>query len=198
MDPEGNFICINIATTAGVFNLLTLYGPNNDVPCFFTKIKVILLKEKADYNILCGDFNVALDPLIDTHNYKRVNNPRTRTSLLGIKADLDLIDIYREFYPNTKRYTWRKHNPLKQARLDYFLVSNTLSDIVPRCSIKPGYRSDHSIIMMEFELNKFKMGKGIWKMNNSLLKNSEYLKTINNAIPEEIIKNTIPVYDMNF
>ena len=66
VDPEGNFICINISTTAGVINLVSLYGPNKDVPSFFTAIKELLLQEKSDYDIICGDFNIPLDPSIDT------------------------------------------------------------------------------------------------------------------------------------
>jgi exonuclease III len=35
-----------------------------------------------------------------------------------------LIDTFRHFKPDEKRYTWRKHNPIKQARLDYCFVSS--------------------------------------------------------------------------
>ena len=115
-----------------------------------------------------------------------------------MKTDLNLSDIYRDTYPNMKRYTWQKSNPLKQARLDYFLGSNALSDIFLKCDIKPGYRSDHSTITFEFELNKFTRGKGVWKMNNSLLKKNDYINTINKIIQEEIMKFALPVYDINF
>ena len=198
LDTEGNFVSINIETTAGVFNILSLYGPNTDNPNFFIRVKEILLSEQADYQILCGDFNIVLDPKIDAYNYRRVNNPKARQCVLDMKTDLDLSDIYRETHHNTKRYTWRKNNPLKQARLDYFLVSNAMSDIVKKCDIKPGYRSDHSAITFEFELNKFTTGKGVWKMNNSLLTNNDYVSTINNIIEEEILKYALPVYNLKF
>ena len=35
-DKEGNFVCINIETTAGVLNILSLCGPNTDSPNFFS------------------------------------------------------------------------------------------------------------------------------------------------------------------
>ena len=110
-------------------NILSLYGPNTNSPNFFLKVKEILLAEKADYHILCEDFNLVLDPKIDAYNYRRVKNPKARKYVLDMKTDLNLSDIYRDTYPNMKRYTWQKSNPLKQARLDYFLVSNALSDI---------------------------------------------------------------------
>ena len=32
------------------------------------------------------------------------------------------------------------------------------------------YRSDHSSVVLSLEINEFKNGKGLWKFNNSLLK----------------------------
>ena len=40
------------------------------------------------------------------------------------------------------------------------------------------------------------MGKGVWKMNNSLLYNKEYLEIINNAIEDEKFKYAIPIYNL--
>ena len=40
--------------------------------------------------------------------------------------------------------------------------------------------------------------KGIWKFNNSLLYNKEYLNLINQAIEDEKIKYAIPVYSLDF
>lgn len=40
------------------------------------------------------------------------------------KEDLDLIDPYGKRNQIVKRYTWRQ--PLKQAGLDYFLVSHMI------------------------------------------------------------------------
>ena len=45
--------------------------------------------------------------------------------------------------------------------LDYFLVPNSLTDIVRTIDIKPGYRSDHSIVEMQINTNKFVQGSGI-------------------------------------
>ena len=44
-------------------------------------------------------------------------------------------------------------------------------DIISKCDITPGYRSDHSNIEPELTINSIKIGEGIWKFNNSLLQN---------------------------
>ena len=89
-------------------------------------------------------------------------------------------------------------NPRKQARLDFFLITSHMIDIIHKTNIRPGYRSDYSVTEIEILLNNFKCGKGIWKFNNSLLKQKEYLNLINNTIQDEIFKYAIPVYNINF
>ena len=138
--------------------MISLYAPNTDTPNFFNELRSLLQNYKADYDIICGDFNLVLNPLVDTFNYKHINNPKSRQAVLKICEDLDLLDIYRYFYPTTHRYTWRKKNPLKQARLDFFLVSRAMTDLVYNCDIKAGYRSDHSILFLDITVNKFSMG----------------------------------------
>ena len=59
-------------------NLITLYGPNNDSPSFFEEISKLLENVNADYNILCGDFNIALNKESDTFNYNHIKNPKAR------------------------------------------------------------------------------------------------------------------------
>ena len=73
-----------------------------------------------------------------------------------------------------------------------------MMDIIHKCDVKTSYRSDHSIISLEIIQNRFTIGKGVWKFNNNLLKNKDYLKTINSVIDVEILKYAIPVYQLEF
>ena len=192
------FLKIVLTLSSIIINLITLYGPNKDSPGFFHEIENMLQEENADYNIICGDFNLVLNPELDTNNYKLLNNPKARDTVLKILEDHDLCDIYRNLHPNTKRYTWRRKNPIKQARLDMFIASSTILDIINKCEIRLSYRSDHSITELEILLNKFNHGKGVWKFNNSLLENTKYLNLINKIIVEEKQKYAIPLYSVEF
>ena len=93
-------------------NIITLYGPNKDSPGLSHEIENMLQEENADYNIICGDFNLVLKSELDTNNYKLLNNPNGRNTVLKILEDHDLCDIYRNLHPNTKHYTWRRKNPV--------------------------------------------------------------------------------------
>ena len=57
-------------------------------------------------------------------------------------------------------------NSVKQARLDYFLTSSSMIDLIYKSEIKPGYLSNHSSITLEIIKNKFILGK----FNNDLMK----------------------------
>ena len=127
-----------------------------------------------------------------------INNPRSRNKLLQIMQFQNLTDAYRSLHPDIRRYTWRRKHPVKQARLDYFIISESLLDITDSCKINPGYRSDHSIIEINLVINHFHRGPGIWKFNCELLKSPEYINIINRAIMEFRLKYALPVYNIEY
>ena len=96
--------------------------------------------------------------------------------------DLQLIDYYMVLNPGIKAYIWRKKNPLKQGRLDFFLISDSLSNLVENCTIKPGYRSDHSFVLLGLKFKPFKRGRSLWKFNNNLLTDKEYVLKVKETI----------------
>ena len=65
--------------------------------------------------------------------------------------------------------------------------------IVIKLNIRASYRSDHPVIELQFFLNKFSLGKGVWKFNNSLLTHSEYLELVNYMMEDQTINSAIPV-----
>ena len=68
------------------------------------------------------------------------------------------------------------------ARLDYFLLSDSLLSLYATSAIKPSYRSDHSPILLQLNINKFERGMGKWKLNNSLLLDPEFKNIIEKEI----------------
>ena len=58
------------------------------------------------------------------------------------------------------------------------------------------YRSDHSVITLEFQFDDIKYGKSYWKHNNSLLTDKEYLDIINKHIKEIKRQYAIPIYNL--
>ena len=106
---------------------------------------------------------------LDTFNYINVNTPNAKDIVLNLKDEMNSVDPFRILYENSKKYTWRKRNPVKQARLDFFLLSESLMTSVKDINFLTIYRSDHSSVVLSLQINEFKKGKGLWKFNISLL-----------------------------
>lgn len=62
------------------------------------------------------------------------------------------------------------------------MISNSLSNIVENFDIKSGYRSDHSIVILELKFNPFERGRGLWKFNNSLLTDMVFIDKVKETI----------------
>ena len=197
MDAVGNMLLLDITVCNIKIRLLNIYGPNTDDPNFFVEMEKYLSKHDQSYIIWCGDFNLTLNPKLDSYNYVTINNPRSRTILLDIINRLNLADAYQYFHPISKCFTWRRRNPLKQSRLDYFLISSPLTDLISNIEIRAGYKSDHSILYMSILINKFERGKGVWKFNTELLKDESYLKLVKECIMDEKRKYAVPVYNLH-
>ena len=194
-DTNGNYIILDLEIEGKRFTLINLYGPNDDSPNFYTDIIEKMQEYENDTCMICGDFNLVQDQTLDTYNYVSVNNPKAKECILTIKEDLSLVDPFRELHEQMKRYTWRKPTPIKQARLDFFLITENLMPSVQKVDILPSYRSDHSTVVLSIKINEFKKGSGLWKFNNSLLKDSEYIKTIKNCINQVKEQYMVPIYN---
>ena len=68
-------------------------------------------------------------------------------------------------------------------------MSNSLVNTVCDCTIIPGFKSDHSIVTISMHFTNEQRGPGYFKINNSLLLQSEYQKQIKNTISETATNN---------
>ena len=53
------------------------------------------------------------------------------------------------------------------------------------------------MIILDISFVQFQKGKPLWKHNNSLLNNKDYLEIINNKIDEVKKQYALPVYNMD-
>jgi len=110
--------------------------------------------------IVCGDFNTA-------HNEIDLKNPKQNEKTSGFMPEErawidrylehDLVDVYRQLYPERVQYTWWTYISNARARnvgwrLDYFLVSKSLVDLVQDVVIHDDIMgSDHCPVSLILE-----------------------------------------------
>ena len=54
--------------------------------------------------------------------------------------------------------------------------------LVEKTAIKSGYRTDPSFVELNISFLDFQKGKGFWKFNNSLLKDTTYVQEVKSII----------------
>jgi len=156
-----------------IIKIINIYAPNGNpintekydykkywYDNFIKQVKKTLIENENV--IIGGDFNI-IPEKIDVYNYKNFENDALFRSEIRkrfqILIDLGFQDSYRHFYKDKQDFTfwdymagsWRKNHGM---RIDHFLVSNKILNIIkkivinkkPRSKLKP---SDHTPIEIE-------------------------------------------------
>ena len=189
VDYNGRFIICEVEIKEKIFTLVNIYSPNREKEqiLFYTDLRNSLrqMNVTSATNILIGgDWNVVQDTSIDKCGGTLAVRVNVMNLLHSLFDEFELKDIWRVRNPKKKRYTWRQKRPSVQCRLDYFVISVSLFDIVINTSILPALLSDHSPITMDVKFIKTIKGNGLWKLNNSLLMDDDY----NSLISENIVQ----------
>jgi len=176
--------------------LINIYAPSTSLEkeylSFLSNLKHTL--EEAYDNIspivMGGDFNYIFDYNIDRKGGNEKKWDKCRKVFNDIINTCGLIDIWRLRNPTKQRFTWRRKNPKPiQSRLDYWLVSEAIEGLISDCSISPGINSDHSAINISLVNNTHK-GPSLWKFNNLLLEDSNYVLHMKTVIISNIREMT--------
>ena len=187
---DGRKLMLNANIDGTQVTLVNVYAPNdcnNRIDFFKVLGKWIKQKSLTDENIIVGgDFN-SIDNSCD-----RLSNKIERCSkhFTYLKKFVEICDLWRKIHPTTVEYTYvDSSNRNYMSRIDYIMASEMLSNNVKIICTKVAPVPDHKAVIVVFEANECIRGKGYWKINNSVLKDDSYKKSI-----IEIFKQTINEY----
>jgi len=136
--------------------------------------------------IVVGDFNNTLSNL--DRNSKTVHSNDQAFLSLDRCVDInDLYDIWRARNPRVLEYSRKQvvENRLVQSRIDYFLVSKSLGTFVKNIYYNDTAFSDHSCVLMSFDMDLVERGTGVWVLNNTFLLDDEYKIKVRQLIEKE-------------
>ena len=94
----------------------------------------------------------------------------------------NLIDIWRKLNPDKRQFTWRQVSLKIFSRLYYWLVSADFVHSVYSSDIRPALKCDHNAVSLTMKVHEQKRGKGIWKLNVSLLEDETYRTNVTDVI----------------
>ena len=183
-DTDGRLLVLEAMIEDEKFLLINLYNANieNNQLKVLDSLSSILDNHNSDGDckiIFGGDFNLFFDIALDCSGGNPTLKKKSIAKLLKIVDKFDLCDIFRVRYPNLKRFTFHRRNPVIRRRLDYIFCSNSFQEFVGKIEVLPSYLSDHSPVLMTVNFNS-NPSRGLygWKFNNSLLADKKYVSDI--------------------
>ena len=179
----GRLQALEIKMNENELIVINIYGPNNDDINIFSKLEKFIQENDEKTILIGGDFNTVLDENLDKHNGRTNTHKQCRNKLKHMIDTHNLIDIWREKYPDSRKYTWHSsHKPPIFSRLDYFLVSENVKNFVVSCDHLLSFKSDHCPVLVTLDLSQHSRGPGYFKLNNSLLLDITYQEIIKTSI----------------
>ena len=114
----------------------------------------MLTSMKGEFNnntLIVEDFNIAFTPM--GRSTKQKINKETQT-LNDTMDQLDLIDIYRTFHPQTINFTFFSSAHRTLSRIDHILGHKSSLGKFKIIEIIPVIFSDHSVVRLDLNYRK--------------------------------------------
>ena len=146
-----------------------MYAPNIGARQYVRQMLTSMKGEINNNTIVVGDFNTPLTPM-DRSTKQKMN--KEKQTLNDTIDQLDLIDIYRTFYPKTMNFTFFSSAHETFSRIDHILGHKASLGKFKKIEIIPSIFSDHSAVRLDLNYRRKTIKhSNIWRLNNTLLNN---------------------------
>jgi hypothetical protein len=137
--------------------------------------------------VIVGDLNTPLS-IINSSHRQRIN--KETSELLHTIDQIDMVDIYRVFHPNTRQYTFFSAAHGTFTKMDHILGCKASLNKLKKIKIIPFIILDDNEIKVDLN-NKRNPRKysNTWRLNNTLVKNKWMTKVIREEIKKFLESN---------
>jgi len=187
-DPDGRMIMLDFRYQDSIFTVVNVYAPTNQTErkIFLEYMNNIIqhsINNNSRYFIMCGDFNTVYRP----EDRMSGNLDQTSVQFDNLINSNNLIDLWLAKNEGKQQFSFvNMGNNKIQSRIDYFICSKEVEKYCKQCYITNAPVPDHKAVVMHICKNEIDIGKGYWKLNNTVLAEDDYKNGI-----ENIFKNTV-------
>ena len=118
-DKERYYIMIKGSIQEEDITIINIYAPNIEAPHYVRQMLTSMKGEINSNTIIVGDFNTPLAPVDRSAKQKISKETQTLNDTMD---QLDLIDIYRTFYPKTMNFTLFSSSHGTFSRIDHIPI----------------------------------------------------------------------------
>lgn len=188
-DPDGRFLFIKGKLFNMECTLANIYSPNRDPDRFLRKTLRKLSEFKEGKLIVAGDLNMCIDPRVDTTgSLPRLSAPR-QNRIRKLLLEHQLVDVWRIRHPEARDYTFYSSVHGTFSRIDYVLIEHQLLPSLKETEIKTISFSDHAPVIVRLEVTSGPPTGRMWKLNDSLIQDSEVNRRIEQELEEFFLIN---------
>ena len=152
-DKGGHYIMIKGLIQEEDITIINIYATNIGALQYVRQMLTSMKGEINNNTIIVGDFNTPLTPM-DRSTKQKINK---ETQALNDTIDqLDLIDIYRTFHPQTMNFTFFSSAHGTFSRIDHILGHKFSFGKFKKIEIISSIFSDHSAVKIRCQLQEKK------------------------------------------
>lgn len=126
--------------------------PNLANVTFCQKIIRELMGFTSGLLILGGDFNIPLDPTVDSSSGKSCITYRALKRLTTMLNSLQLIDTWRFLHPDTRDFTFLSIPHNRYSQIDYLFITQQDLQTVTGANLGIQSLSDHAPVSLRIDL----------------------------------------------
>ena len=184
-DKEGRYVVVSGKIHDVIITICNVYAPPGSNFAFYRNIFDLMIKDKGV--VICGgDFNIRLNPKQDSSKNPATTLLHRRINALMI--ELGVLDLWRDFYPSGRDYTFYSHPHDAYSRIDYFFILKRDRHRICDCDIGCIDLSDHAPLSCTVDIID-NPGKTLWRLNRSILNNPRFKTQMREEIKRFLEEN---------
>ena len=176
-DARGHLLSLLITFENVRINLINIYALTypTERKIFFQLLGPFVFPNS--HLVITSDFN-SYDSALD-----KMGSALIGAHFSELKSVNVLRDAWRLKHPRDTQFTWYNSDLSIASRLDSFLISRLLCEQVISYEIRLCMYSDRDFVFLELNLYAASCwGPGVWKFNNSLLKEEKFFSSVSDLI----------------
>ena len=139
-----------------------------------------------------GDLNIVFDNDLDRSGHRFGKTGALLSAGLRELQDVGLSDIWRVKHPTVRKYTFYSTAHKTWARIDYFLGTRSVLDLVSDVDIHVLVQLNHVHISLTLALPPCPRTLGTWRLRDTILQHAKHMESLHKSISNYFAENSLP------